>query len=151
MPLVPLWFRRFIQFSGILEILIAIAFFFVELIPETQGLDFISTFSFPLFYLFTAVEFLILGFLLWYSAKDLQQYRVIVYSSCVFRYLMAIPELVTAFRFPQLMLPLILGMIYDWTSASLTLFGMKKWVSEDPKGGNNENHLISRNDSEIKD
>ncbi len=132
MATVPLWFRRFIQFSGILEILVALGFFFVEMFSDTLatlGVDL----SFPLFYLFAAVEFLMLGFLLWYSAKDLHHYRIIVYVSCVFRYLMAVPELVTAIRFPQMMLPLVLGMIYDWGSASLTLFGMRKWVSGDQR------------------
>ncbi|MHA1673368.1 MAG: hypothetical protein ACTSYI_07050 [Promethearchaeota archaeon] len=129
MATIPLWFRRFIQFCGILEIFVALGFFFVEFFSDALALVGIDI-SFPLFYLFAAVEFLILGFLLWYSARDLHRYRVIVYASCVFRYLMAFPELITAFRFPQMMLPLVLGMAYDWGSASFTLFGMGRWVND---------------------
>ncbi|MCF2139546.1 MAG: hypothetical protein K9W44_05775 [Candidatus Lokiarchaeota archaeon] len=115
------FFTHFLQFSGIIEMVIAVGFFFLPLVADSFGIDL----GIPLFYLFAAVEFLTLGFLLWYAARDPKKYRIIIVSSCAFRFLMIIPELTTIILYPQFSLILFIGLAYDWISSIFTLISMK--------------------------
>lgn len=121
MKFTPMFLRRFLQFSGILEMIIALGFFslkfFQALLPFDLGI--------PLFYLFSAVTFFILGFLLWYSARDVERYRMVIYASCAFRYLMIIPELSTMLVLPAFIPVLVAGLLYDYLSSTFTLWLLK--------------------------
>lgn len=75
----------------------------------------------PFFNLFAGVELLILGFLLYYSAKDINRYLVIIIASCVFRYIMAGPAIYTMITVETFQAILIGAVIYDYLSATLTL------------------------------
>lgn len=122
---------KFIRFGGRLEIGIAIVFFFMGYIEEYLKLELngVSINSLPLFYQFAGVELLILGFLLWYSAKDLERYTVIIVASCIFRFIMPLwPEMQAMITlwpnpFAIIILP---GLIYDIISAVVTLTMLKQ-------------------------
>lgn len=116
----------FIKFGGRLELSIAIVFFFMGYIEEYLKL---GTNSLPLFYQFAAVELLILGYLLWYSAKDIERYKVIIIASCVFRFIMPLwPEMQAIITlWPNLFAVIIIpGLIYDILSACATLIMLKQ-------------------------
>ncbi|MFW9924319.1 MAG: hypothetical protein ACFFDW_13630 [Candidatus Thorarchaeota archaeon] len=108
--------KRFVIFSGILEIFFAVLFCFMNFICDYLGLA-----CLPFFYLFAAVELGILGFLLLYSARDMKRYLVIIVASCIFRYIMSGPTIYTIITVPEFRPMLIGAMTYDILSASLTL------------------------------
>lgn len=116
---------KFIKFNGWVELFLAVMFFFMEYITEFLGLDK----GIPLFYQFAAVELLILGFLLLYSARDIKRYLIIILSSCVFRYIMpAGPELYAILTlwpnpFAIIMIPTF---FYDIGTATITLVLLKQ-------------------------
>lgn len=117
-----LFLTKYLKFSGWLEIGIAVLFFFMPLIFGLLELP-IS----PFFSTSAAVMLLILGFLLWYSAKDIERYTIIIISSCIFRYMMALgPELIGLLLIPILMPVWIFGFSYDILSATLTLILLKQ-------------------------
>lgn len=118
--------EKFIRYGGRLELSIAVVFFCMGYIEEYLKF---GTHSLPLFYQFAAVELLILGYLLWYSARDIERYTVIIVASCVFRFIMpAWPELqaiITLWPNPFAFL-LLCGMVYDIASAVTTLIIMNQ-------------------------
>lgn len=116
----------FIKFGGRLEISIAVVFFFMGYIEEYLKL---GTNSLPLFYQFAAVELLLLGYLLWYSARDIEQYKIIIIASCIFRFIMPLwPEMQAIVTlWPNIFAIIIIpGLIYDIASATLTLVLLKQ-------------------------
>ena len=79
----------------------------------------------PLFYQLAAVELMILGFLLVYSARDIDRYLVIILGSCVLRFAMALgpePYAVVTLWPNLLAVSLIPAMAYDILSATLILY-----------------------------
>jgi hypothetical protein len=83
--------------------------------------------NFWFFSVFSGITMIVLGYLLWYSARDLSDYTIIPISSSIFRYFVAFgPELITIFSGSPLNPILIGGMIYDIFSATLTLLLLKK-------------------------
>ncbi len=116
----------FIKFGGILEIAIGIGMFFMGYFEQIYEF---GTDSLPLFYQFAGVELLILGYLLWYSARDIERYKVIIIASCIFRFIMPLwPEMQAMITlWPHLLaITIIPGIIYDLASASLTLVLLKQ-------------------------
>ncbi len=138
----------FVKFGGFLEIGLAFMFMFfgpiiksfevlcTETLPQSGMSCMEAAFGFfeiplglPFFYQFTGVELLILGFLLWYSAKDIERFLPILIASCIFRFIMPLwPELQLAITmwpnpFAKVMIP---AMIYDMGSAILTLVLLKQ-------------------------
>ena len=109
--------KGFLRFSGIVEIVFAVMFLGGKYICE-----FLEVECIPFFYLFTAVELGILGFLLFYSTQDMKRYLVIIVTSCIFRYIMLGPNIYTMITIPSFR-PILYGaLVYDFLSASLTLF-----------------------------
>jgi hypothetical protein len=112
---------KFVKFGGWLEMCIAVLFFFAGYVTDylllPKGL--------PLFYQLAAVELMILGFLLLYSARDIDRYLVIILGSCVFRFVMALgpePYAVVTLWPNLLAVSLIPAIAYDILSAALILF-----------------------------
>lgn len=115
----------FIKFAGWFELFLATMMLFmgyvVDYLDLPKGL--------PFFYQFAAVELYILGYLLLYSARDIEKYSVIIVASCIFRYIMPSgPELYALITlwpslFAKIMIP---AGIYDIGSATLTLVLMKQ-------------------------
>lgn len=122
-------FIKFLQVSGIVEMFVALMFFTFPLFDESLGIEL----GIPLFYLFSAISFFCLGFLLWYAAKDPIRYRIIIYVSCGFRFLMIVPELSTMIVYPQFFAILLTGWIYDWSSSILTLIFLQNFLNFDKK------------------
>ncbi len=123
--------EKFLRFGGRLELSIAVFFFFMGYVEAYLKLEVngVPTNSLPLFYQFAAVELLILGYLLWYSAKDIERYLVIILASCVFRFIMPLwPELQAIITLWPNYLAMILlpAMIYDILSAVVTLILLKQ-------------------------
>ncbi|RLI64133.1 MAG: hypothetical protein DRO88_08105 [Promethearchaeia archaeon] len=117
------FFIYFLQFSGIVEMIVALAFFTFPLFADLLEIDL----GIPLFFLFSAISFFALGFLLWYATKDPYTYRIIIYVSCAFRFLMVIPEVSTIVFYPRFLSILLIGLGYDWFSSILTLILLKKY------------------------
>ena len=110
-----------LKFGGWFEIGLGVMFFFTGYITDylllPEGL--------PLFYQLAAVELMILGFLLVYSARDIDRYLVIILGSCVLRFAMALgPEpYAVVTLWPNLFaVSLIPAMAYDILSATLILY-----------------------------
>ncbi|MBD3229848.1 MAG: hypothetical protein GF329_16820 [Candidatus Lokiarchaeota archaeon] len=113
--------KWFIKFCGIIEIVIGIGFIFMQPLFEL-----ISIQTVPLFLQMAGVELTLLGFLLWYSARDIERFKIILIVSMVLRYVMPIFEIYTALTIPIMFVVLISTSIYDLASASLTLILLKK-------------------------
>ncbi|MHA1300070.1 MAG: hypothetical protein ACTSO9_11670 [Candidatus Helarchaeota archaeon] len=114
--------KGFIFFSGCFEILVSFLFIFLmDFVVKSIGLS-----SIPLFSQIAGVELFILGTLLVYSTRDLKKFIIIPITSIIFRLVMAVVEMYNAILFPQLMVFLILGSMYDAVSALLTLVLLKK-------------------------
>ena len=111
----------YVKFSGWLEIGFGVLFLFMGPIFELLGIP-VS----PFFPLAAGVMIITLGFLLWYSARDLERYLIITVSSCVFRFAMAPIEFYCLFAIPILTPIWIFGFSYDIFSAALTLFLLKR-------------------------
>jgi len=110
-----------LKFGGWFEMGLAVMFFFAGYITDYLLLPG----GLPLFYQLAAVELMILGFLLLYSARDIDRYLVIILGSCVLRFAMALgPEpYAVVTLWPNLFaVSLIPAMAYDIISATLILF-----------------------------
>jgi hypothetical protein len=81
----------------------------------------------PLFIQMAGVETILLGFLLWYSARNLSKYRILILVSIALRFIMPIFEIYSAFTIPNMRILLICTTIYDIATAALTLILMKKF------------------------
>jgi len=117
--------QKLVRFGGWLEMSIAMVVFLMGYIEVELKL---GTNSLPFFYQFAGVELFILGFLLWYSARDIKRYKVIIIASCIFRYIMALwPQMQAMITlWPNLFAVIIVpGLIYDIISATLTLYLLK--------------------------
>ena len=113
---------KFIKFSGWLEIGIGIGFLFMD--PLFSLLDLPNS---PFFSLASGVMLIILGYLLCYSARDLEKFLIIPILSCIFRYIMGFGvELYSLFTIPLLTPVWFFAIIYDITSATLTLVLLKQ-------------------------
>jgi len=116
---------KFIKFAGWFELFLATMILCMGYVVDYLGLPK----GLPFFYQFAAVELYILGYLLLYSARDIEKYAVIIVASCIFRYLMpAGPELYALITlwpnlFAKIMIP---AAMYDIGSATLTLVLMKQ-------------------------
>jgi hypothetical protein len=109
-----------LKFGGWFEMGLAVMFLFSGYITDYLLLPG----GLPLFYQLAAVELMILGFLLLYSARDIDRYLVIILGSCVFRFAMALgPEpYAVVTLWPNLFaVSLIPAMAYDILTAALTL------------------------------
>ena len=67
-----------------------------------------------------------MGFLLWFSSKDLKRYIIIPVSSIIFRFIVSGFELYVALTVPQLFPFLLSGAIYDIISPILTIFLLQR-------------------------
>ncbi len=115
-----------IKYGGIFELFLAgLIFSAGSILPHWFGIET----GLPLLYQMAGVELFILGFLLWYSAKDIERYLIIILGSCVFRFIMPLwPELYAVFTlwpndFAIILIPAIM---YDIGSAGLTLVLLKQ-------------------------
>jgi len=114
--------RKFIIFSGWLEIVFGVLFCFMDFIFKSLDIP-----NSPFFSIASGVMMIILGFLLWYSARDLKRYLIIPVMSCIFRFAMVLgPTLMSLFLIPLLIPIWIFAMTYDSFSALLTLALLKK-------------------------
>ena len=110
-----------LKFGGWFEMGLAVMFFFAGYITDYLLLPG----GLPLFYQLAAVELMILGFLLVYSARDIGRYLVIILGSCVLRFAMALgpePYAVVTLWPNLLAVSLIPAMAYDILSGALILF-----------------------------
>ena len=114
--------KKFIIFSGWLEIAFGVLFCFMDFIFKSLNVS-----NSPFFSVGSGVMMMILGFLLWYSARDLKRYLIIPVMSCIFRFAMVLgPTLMALFIIP-LLTPIWIGaMTYDSFSALFTLALLKK-------------------------
>lgn len=113
--------KWFIKFCGLFEIFIGVSFIFMPPLFELIGIS-----CEPLFIQMAGVELTLLGFLLWYSAKNLLKYRIIIIVSIALRFIMPPFEIYAAFTIPAMTILLIFTTIYDIATAALTLILMKK-------------------------
>ena len=118
-------FTFFIKFSGWFEILAAIMFFFMEPIVKAMGLETIGFFN-----VFAAICFFFMGFLLLYSAKDLERFQIIPITSCFFRFCVVPIEFYGVVSIPMLAPVFTFAAVYDIVSATVTLILMKKLVKK---------------------
>lgn len=112
-----------LKFSGYFEIIMGIFFIFIH--PVFQILGYITI---PLFNQLGGVELVILGFLLVYSARDIEKYIIIIFCSIILRFVMCIFDFLAALYIPELFFALLFASIYDIGSAALTLILL--WKSE---------------------
>jgi len=113
--------KNFIIFSGWLEIAFGILFLFMDFIFHSLSIP-----SSPFFPMASGVMMMILGFLLWFSARDIKRYLIIPVMSCVFRFIMVFgPTLLSIFLIPILSPVWICAIIYDFLSALFTLVLLK--------------------------
>ena len=115
------WFIILLKFGGWFEVGLGVMFLFAGHITDYLLLPG----GLPLFYQLAAVELMILGFLLLYSARDIDRYLVIILGSCVFRFAMALgPEpYAVVTLWPNLFaVSLIPAMAYDILTATLILY-----------------------------
>jgi len=114
--------KKFIIFSGWLEITFGILFFFMDFVFTSLSIP-----NSPFFSISSGVMMIILGFLLWFSARDLKRYLIIPVMSCVFRLAMVFgPTLLSLVLIPVLIPVWICAMTYDTFSALFTLALLKK-------------------------
>ena len=114
--------RGFLIFSGYLEIGFGLFFiFFMDFFLKTLGLP-----NLPLFSQMAGLELSLLGFLLLYSARDIEKYLIIPIISIILRFIMPILEIYTMILYPQLIVMLLPGALYDAISAAFTLILLKK-------------------------
>jgi hypothetical protein len=112
---------KFLKICGLLEIILGVAFFFMEPILASVG---VATAGF--FNVMAGVELLMLGSLLWYSARDIQRYIIIILASCLFRYAIVPVEYYGSVTVPAFASILIGGLSLDIFTATLTLFLLKR-------------------------
>lgn len=113
---------KFIKFSGWLEIIFGGLFFFMDFIFKSLGIP-----NSPFFSIASGVMMMILGYLLWFSARDIKRYLIIPVMSCVFRFAIVFgPTLLSLFLIPLLNPIWICAMTYDFFSALFTLVLLKK-------------------------
>ncbi|MHA1309679.1 MAG: hypothetical protein ACTSQO_02020 [Candidatus Helarchaeota archaeon] len=112
--------KFFIKFCGIIEVVIGISLIFITPVFEMLNLN-----TIPLSNQLAGVGLALLGFLLFYSARDLNKYQIILIASLLLRYIMPIFEIYAAITINSLMVMLIGASIYDLVSANLTLFLLK--------------------------
>ena len=75
----------------------------------------------------SGVMIMMLGFLLWFSAKDVERYLIIPVISCIFRYIMAgSVEIIGIITIPILAPVFIGALCYDIFSATLTFLLLKQ-------------------------
>lgn len=113
---------KWLKFSGWLEIALAILFFTMDsmfqILIVPNSLFFSSASGVMLFFL---------GFLLWFSAKDVERFLIIPVISCIFRYVMAFSVEIIAIITIPILAPIFIGaMVYDIFSATFTLVLLKK-------------------------
>jgi hypothetical protein len=111
----------FLKFSGLFELSVAILFLFM---PQILTSLFIPNAGF--FELFSGITFATVGFLLYYSARDVARFLVIPVTSCVYRYVVALAEIYGALTIPAFLPMFVFGCCYDVFSATLTLWLLKK-------------------------
>jgi hypothetical protein len=120
---------KFLIFSGWLEIGFGVLFIFMDSIFKTLGVPNSLFFSSA-----SGVMIMVLGFLLWFSAKDIQRYLIIPVSSCIFRYIMAGTVEIVGILTISLLAPIFIGALaYDIFSATLTLILLKQTGYLPPK------------------
>ena len=112
--------RKFIIFSGILEIFLGIMFLFMDSVMQLLGIP-----NFFFWNWFGGITTIYMGVLLWYSAKDLDKFTIIPVISSIWRYTMVAIAIPTAILEPRFAIVAIISM-YDLASASLTLYLLKK-------------------------
>lgn len=114
--------KWFLIFSGYLEIAFGIMFmFFMDFFLKMLQLP-----SVPLFTQMSGWILFLMGYLLIYSAKDIEKYLIIPKVSITLRLVMSVFEIYNIFLFPQLASMLIPGALYDAFSAILTLILLSK-------------------------
>lgn len=107
----------FIKFSGILEIL-----FGITIIAMTPLMELLELPNFAFWEWSFGLSLAFLGFLLWFSSKDLERHIIIPISSIIYRFILSGFELYIALTVPQLFPFLLSGAIYDIISPILTIF-----------------------------
>jgi hypothetical protein len=113
--------KKFIVFSGWLEISIGFLMLFMEDLLTYFGFKTLGVFN-----LFAGVELLILGYMLSFSVRDLKKYLLIPVMSCIFRYAMMPVEYYGMVTIPPFLPMFLFGFIYDFASATLTLILLKQ-------------------------
>ena len=111
----------FIKFSGILEII-----FGIIIIAITPLMELLELPDFPFWEWSFGLSLAFMGFLLWFSSKDLERYMIIPVSSIIFRFILSGFELYVALTVPQLFPFLLSGAIYDIISPILTIFLLQR-------------------------
>ena len=111
----------FIKFSGILEII-----FGIIIIAITPLMELLELPNFPFWEWSFGLSLAFMGFLLWFSSKDLERYMIIPVSSIIFRFILSSFELYVALTVPQLFPFLLSGAIYDIISPILTIFLLQR-------------------------
>jgi hypothetical protein len=111
----------FIKFSGILEII-----FGITIIAITPLMELLELPNFPFWEWSFGLSLAFMGFLLWFSSKDLKRYIIIPVSSIIFRFILSGFELYVALTVPQLFPFLLSGAIYDIISPILTIFLLQR-------------------------
>ncbi|MHA1229868.1 MAG: hypothetical protein ACTSRP_01160 [Candidatus Helarchaeota archaeon] len=108
--------KIFLQFCGIVEVIIGLILIFIAPVIEALGLS-----TIPILNQMAGVEMMILGMLLWYSAKDVKKYMIIIFGSLMLRYVMPIFEILGAFTILSMFTFLIGASIYDLSTATITI------------------------------
>lgn len=111
----------FIKFSGILEI-----FFGITIIAITPLMESLELPNFPFWEWSFGLSLAFMGFLLWFSSKDLERYMIIPVCSIIYRFILSGFELYFALTVPQLFPFLLSGAIYDIISPSLTIYLLQR-------------------------
>ncbi len=107
--------------GGIVEIVIGLLFFILDLFFEQIGLE-----NIPIFTQMAGTFLFCYGILLIYSARDVKKFVIIPLVNIIVRIIMVIFSLINLFIYPQFFIILIFAIPYDLVWSILMIIFLKK-------------------------
>jgi hypothetical protein len=107
--------------GGIVEIVIGLLFFLLDLFFEQIGLE-----NIPVFTQIAGMFILCYGILLIYSVRDIRKYLIIPLLNILARIIMVVLSLLNVIKYPQFFIILIFAIPYDLLWSLIMIIFLKK-------------------------
>jgi hypothetical protein len=113
--------KTLIIIGGIIEIIIGSMFLFLDVIFEQIGLE-----NIPIFTQMAGTFLLCYGILLIYSARDVENYLIILLVNILFRIIMITFSFINIFEYPEFFVILLFAIPYDLVWSIFVIIFLKK-------------------------
>jgi hypothetical protein len=114
-------FKILLILGGIVEIVLGLLFFILDLFFEQMGLE-----NIPIFTQMAGTFLFCYGILLIYSSRDVQKFVIIPLVNILVRVIMVIFSVVNIFIYPQFLMILIFAVPYDLVWSIIMIIFLKK-------------------------